>query len=352
MITMRQLLPTRLYPGRSRVGKQLTSVRSLSRVKVFDGVDWYWLPSMFGAAAFVIQQRPDFLVLQWWSGTVLHSYIALAILSRVCGARIVVEFHEILETGEVRVPLAARYIRALAPVLMRLSDAFVVHSRYDQEQMIDTFKPPRDKPTVIVPLAPFDHFGSGRARLEPLREPPSHVVNVLFFGVIRPYKGLEYLVRAFDAIPDELAEQFWLTVVGETWEGWTLPTELIERSSRRDRITFVNRYVTDEELHRWLLGADAVALPYLRSSISGPLHVAVGYGIPIVITEVGGNVEAAARYEGIEFVPPAQVAPLADALVRLSAGRNRRRDHAHSWSETSDAYEELFQQLERKGSPS
>jgi glycosyltransferase involved in cell wall biosynthesis len=69
-------------------------------------------------------------------------------------------------------------------------------------------------------------------------------------------------------------------VVGETWEGWTLPGEQIARSPRRDRITFVNRYVSDEELDGYLRGADAVVLPYLRSSLSGPLHVAMGYGLP------------------------------------------------------------------------
>ena len=66
--------------------------------------------------------------------------------------------------------------------------------------------------------------------------------------MIRPFKGLEHLVEAFEAIPESEIAGYWLTVVGETWEGWTLPAERIAASPRRDRITFVNRYVSDAEL--------------------------------------------------------------------------------------------------------
>ena len=86
------------------------------------------------------------------------------------------------------------------------------------------------------------------------REAPDGAVNLLYFGIIRPFKGVEDLVRAYDAIPEDQAHRFWLTVVGETWEGHTLPTELIAASPRRDRITFVNRYVQDEQ--PWQLSKD------------------------------------------------------------------------------------------------
>ena len=182
--------------------------------------------------------------------------------------------------------------------------------------------------------------------VEPIREAPSDVCNLLFFGVIRPYKGLEHLVAAFEAIPESEIDGYWLTVVGETWEGWTLPTELIERSPRRDRMTVVNRYVTDDELNGYLAGADAVVLPYLRSSLSGPLHVAMGYGLPIVMTDVGGNAEAAEGYGGIVLVPPAEPAPLTEGLRRVRQLAGTTFAHPHSWSNTAEAYERLFERLD------
>ena len=99
------------------------------------------------------------------------------------------------------------------------------------------------------------------------------------------------------------------------------------------------------ELGAWLDGADAVALPYLRSSLSGPLHVAMGYGLPIVMTDVGGNAEAAAGYEGIRLVPPRDPAALLQAMRGMPALRGLRFAHPHSWVQTAEAYEALFAEI-------
>jgi glycosyltransferase involved in cell wall biosynthesis len=349
LMTMRRLLPRKLYPGWKRVGADLTRLERDPTVAFFDGIDWFWLPSMLRGIWFLFRHRPEVLILQWWTGTVAHSYVALALLGRLLGAKIVVEFHEIIETGEANIPFARGYIRLVAPILMRLAHAFAVHSEFDRQLVVETWRVGRRRPLAVLPHGPHDHYQADpadAAQSVRLREAPADVCNLLFFGVIRPYKGLEHLVRAFEMIPDSEIDRFWLTVVGETWEGWTLPTELIEKSPRRERITFVNRYVTDKELHGHLEGADAVVLPYLRSSLSGPLHVAMGYGLPIVMTDVGGNAEAAQGYEGVLLIPPAEPAPLADALRRLPPLTGARYAHPHSWGHTAAAYEGLFERLD------
>jgi glycosyltransferase involved in cell wall biosynthesis len=345
MITMSRLLPARLYPGWKRVGAELARLDHDPRVSVYDGVDWFWIPSIFRAAFFLIRHRPGVVVLEWWTGTVLHSYIALTLLAKALGARVVVEFHEIVETGEANIPIAKSYIHAVAPILMRLADGFAVHSQFDRDLARSHWKIGGRRPVEVLPHGPHDHYQSAAAT-EPLREAPADTINLLFFGVIRPYKGLEHLVAAFEQIPESEIHRYWLTVVGETWEGWGLPVELIERSPRRHRITLVNRYVTDEELDRYMRGADAVVLPYLRSSLSGPLHVAMGYGLPIVMTDVGGNAEAAEGYGGIVLVKPADAAALADAIALLPGMTGGTFAHPHSWANTADAFDRLFEALD------
>jgi glycosyltransferase involved in cell wall biosynthesis len=346
MMTMRRLLPVRLYPGRTRVGAALTQLTPVPGVERFDGVDWYWLPSIFGAAWFVIRQRPKVAIFQWWTGTVLHSYIALAVLIKLLGGRVVVEFHEVLDTAELKLPLANAYVKAAGPLLMRLANAFTVHSEFDRHLVATSWHATRHRPVYVLPHGPYDHYDANDDLTGPIREAPPGVCNILFFGVIRPFKGLEHLVEAFEAIPEAEIGSYWLTVVGETWEGWTLPAELIERSPRRERITLTNRYVTDAELRGYLEGADAVALPYLRSSLSGPLHVAMTYGLPVVMTNVGGNVEAADGYKGIVLVPPGDPAALLRAIRKLPGMTGTRYVHPHKWSDTADAYEQLFMRLE------
>jgi glycosyltransferase involved in cell wall biosynthesis len=346
LVTMRRLLPRRFYPGRTRVGQELDQLRIRPDVRQFDGIDWYWLPSLLGGLAFLVRNRPDVLILQWWSGTVLHTYLALSLFARLLGAKVVVEFHEVLDTGEARIAPARVYVGVVAPLVIGLAAAFTVHSAFDEDLVRRKYRVGRRRPIVVLPHGPHDHYqaAEGETELAPIREAPDGVCNLLFFGVIRPYKGLEDLVAAFDAIPPEQIEQYWLTVVGETWEGWTLPAELIGASRYRDRITFVNRYVHDKELDACLRGADAVVLPYRRSSLSGPLHVAMGYGLPVIMSDVGGNAEAAEGYAGARFVPAEDPGALRAAISTLEPS-DVRHEHPHSWRHTADRYEALFGEL-------
>lgn len=342
VILMRQLLPTRLYPGRQRVGARLTSL-NYGSIPVLDGVDWYWIPSFFRAGLFLVRQRPQVLVLQWWTGTVFHSYLGLALIGRLLGARIVIEFHEVVESGEARIWLANTYAHALGKLLVRLAHGFVVHSEHDRP-ILDRHYRLGNRPTAVIQHGPFDQYELPKG-LRARREAPPSACNLLFFGTIRPYKGLEDLVEAFDAIPAKDIHHYWLTIVGETWEDWTLPSDYIACSRYRDRITFVNRYVPDEEVAQYFAGADAVVLPYHRSSASGPLHVAMCQGLPVVTTKVGGLAEAVAGYEGAVLVPPHDPALLRDALVHIASFRGSRFADVHCWDRTAHDFGALFDSL-------
>jgi glycosyltransferase involved in cell wall biosynthesis len=338
-VLMRRLLPRFLYPGRGRVGADLSTIAMPDGVRSYDGVDWFWLPSLFGALRFLRREKPDVLVLQWWTGTVLHTFLALAVAARRRGARVVIEFHESLDTGEDRVQLFSRYVNLLAPRLFRMADQFVVHSEFDRDLIAGRFGLPADA-FHVVPHASYDNYSDSADEVQ--REAPEGVLALLYFGIIRPFKGVEDLVRAFEAIPEGQADRFWLTVVGETWEGHTLPTELIAASPRKDRITFVNRYVQDQEVDAFFRGADIVVLPYHRSSMSGPLQVAMNYGVPVVVTSVGGLVEAASGYGGAVLVEPRNPESLRDGILRAADLVGREFPSPHDWNATRELYGEVI----------
>jgi glycosyltransferase involved in cell wall biosynthesis len=336
-ILMRQLLPTRLYPGRGRVGQRLSDLTYADGVPVFDGVDWWGVPSLIRAVRFLRRFRADVLVLQWWTGAVLHSYLVLCLAARLAGVRVVIEFHEMQDTGEARLGWAAAYVRRLIRPLLRRTDGVIVHSRFDQVALRETYALD-GVPEEIALHGPFDHH----ERAIPAPRTAGAACRLLFFGTIRPYKGLEDLVEAFGLLPPE----FTLTVVGETWEGWTLPAGLIAASPAAGRITFVNRYVADAEVDAFFAGADLVVLPYRRSSASGPLHIAMSHGLPVVVTAVGGLVEAAERYSGTTFVPAASPGALAEAIGRAAAEKaGRRHTDPSSWEESVAAYGRLFARI-------
>jgi glycosyltransferase involved in cell wall biosynthesis len=163
------------------------------------------------------------------------------------------------------------------------------------------------------------------------------VTNLLFFGTIRPYKGLEELLEVFNGLTEQEASGLWLTVVGETWENCTEPARLIATSPHRDRITFVNDYVPDEVVSAAFAHADVIVLPYRRSSSSGPLHVAMSWGLPVVVTRVGGLPEAAEGYGGAVFVPPADPPALKAAIGQAVTLAGRRFPDPRDWAESASA---------------
>jgi glycosyltransferase involved in cell wall biosynthesis len=341
-LLMRQLVPTRLYPGRGRVGKPVNTLDYAPTVHVYDGVDWSWGRSMRDAVRFITAERPDVLVLEWWTGAVLHSYLRLAHVVHRYGGRVIIEWHEVQDTGEARIPGVTRYVVAAMRQLLKRVDGHVVHSQYDLELLRRTYPLPDDR-LVIAPHGPYDQYDADGAA--------DHEGDFVFlsFGIIRPYKGIEDLVAAFERLPEEILASSRLVIVGETWEGWTAPLDAVAVSPAKDRITVVNRYVDDEEVAAHFAAADAVVLPYRRSSSSGPLHIAMSAGLPVVVSRVGGLVEAAGDYEGARFVPTQDPDALARAMAALPATRGERFADPHSWSHTVDAYGELLERLGARG---
>jgi glycosyltransferase involved in cell wall biosynthesis len=334
-LLIRKLVPERLYPGRTRVGDPLTDLRLPPDVHRMDGLDWYWGWSLVRALRFLARERPQVLVLQWWTGAVLHTYLMLAIVARLLGAKVVVEFHEAQDVGEARIPLASRYMDILGRSLLRLTAAQLAHSNFDLGLIKDRYG--LNGSVALVPHAGYEYL----PRRPAVRAAPPDLINLLYFGVIRPFKGVEDLIAAWDLLGSDRS-RFWLTIVGETWEGWDLPNRLIAGSPDSDRITFVNRYVTDAEAAGYFGGADVIVLPYHRSSSSGPLQIAMARGLPAVVTRVGGLVEATARYSGAIFVEPACPASLAEGIHQSAALAGQHCNGVSTWADTAQGYSELF----------
>jgi glycosyltransferase involved in cell wall biosynthesis len=345
-LLMRNLVPRLAYPGHARVGRPVnTTVGYDPAVQVFDGVDWHWGRSIGRALRFVRDVRPDVVILQWWTGAVLHSYRAIARQAERVGARVVIEFHEVQDTGEAAIPLAGAYVRRAFPALVRRAAGAIVHSGFDEAAVRHSFPQVADRPTVVAPHGPYDqHLAE-----VPAQRRPDAPTRLLFFGTIRPYKGLEDLLDAFDRLTPEEAGRLELNVIGETWEGWTRPIEMIGTMRHRDRVRLTNRYVTDDEIEQAFAAADLVVLPYRRSSSSGPLHITMSAGLPVVVTQVGGLVEASEGYAGLVPVPPGDPVALCAGIRRGLELVGRRYPDVRSWDETRAAVAELLDRIGTTG---
>lgn len=170
---------------------------------------------------------------------------------------------------------------------------------------------------------------------------------VLFFGLLRPYKGIDTLLRAFREI--EGAE---LWIVGNPRMDLAPLRRLAETA--RGRVRFLPRFVDDAEIPPIFRRADLVVLPYHDAEHSGVLYTALAFGKPLVMSAVGGFPEVAAHGAG-RLVAPGDPDALAAALAELAvdaAARERlataaraAADGPYSWDAAAAAALDLYAEL-------
>jgi glycosyltransferase involved in cell wall biosynthesis len=137
---------------------------------------------------------------------------------------------------------------------------------------------------------------------------------LLFFGLVREYKGLSFLIDALPAVRTAFPDVR-LLVVGEFWQDKRPYEKQIEALDLRGNIVLVDRYVPNEEVPSYFRAADLVTLPYTAATQSGVLQLALGFGLPVVATRVGGLAEAVVEGEDVVLVEPRDAAALSNAIL-------------------------------------
>ncbi len=193
---------------------------------------------------------------------------------------------------------------------LQYADQFISESEYVTGRIREGFpRTPIEKVTLpVYDCYDYKQFDKPGARRE-LGITTRNVV--LFFGYIRPYKGLDNLVRAFGRVlaahPDTT-----LLIVGECYQDRRIYDDLIKEQGIEGRTLFVCRYVANEEIEPYFKAADVVCLPYHTASQSGIVMMAYGFRRPVVTTNVGGLPEFVREGETGLMVPPGDP----DALAR------------------------------------
>ena len=225
-------------------------------------------------------------------------------------------------------------------------DALVVHSDYGRRQLVESLGVPAEKVHVIHHGA-FAHLTERRAEPLPPELARVDAPVVLFFGLVRPYKGVEPLLAAWREVT---GAELW--VVGR-------PRMALEplQAMAGESVRFVPRFVSDAELPAFFARADIVVLPYTRTErldFSGVLATALAFGKPVVLSDVGGLGEVAAA-GAARLVSPDDPRALHTALTELlsdPAARERLAEAAlaaargpYSWAAAAEQTLELYRSL-------
>lgn len=225
-------------------------------------------------------------------------------------------------------------IRTSNWITARLADALVVLTKHGRNQLVSQgFR--RDA-VYYIPYGISFYFADGR------RRPGKAQNDILCFGRIEPYKGIEVLVDAYRRVREVLPD-WTLTIAGSG----ALPASL---SNLRDPgIKILNKYIRDDGVARLMQRARMVVAPYLEATQSAVIATAYGFGRPVIASRVGGLEEMVISGKTGVLVPPHDAPALAKAILSLAAdqrrlsrlGRNARAFGTKKWSWTNIARQHL-----------
>jgi len=303
-ISFRRLYPSFLYPGQTL--KDETSKKTLTLDNLDYPIDCINPLTWVKTSLEIRRQSPDLLIFHWWTPFLAFVYFTVSsLVKKLTNTKILFICHNVLP--HERTPID-KYFSKIA---FRNTDFFIVHSEEDLENL-KAFLPNALVKQTVLPS--FDIFRFG----EELRDKSKNRLGlngttVLFFGIVRKYKGLMYLVQAMPKILMRLDAT--LLVVGEFWDSKDKYLECIRRLGIKNNVRIIDRYVPNEEVALYFSAADLVVLPYVSATQSAIVQIAYRFNKPVITTNVGGLPDVVENEKTGLVVEPRNSDAIADAII-------------------------------------
>ncbi len=276
IISFKKQYPGWLYPGDSDKDHSPGRVKVDAQfiLKPLDPISWR------RTVKAILDFPPQQVIIQWWVtfwGPAFHT-----ILKRLKrrGIPVTVMIHNTL-------PHEPRpWDRFLAKKVLSLADRCIVMTEKEKARLLALIP---DAPDVRIAPLPIDTSiqRTGMTKSAARQKLGSSLDQkvILFFGFIRPYKGLAVLIDAFKIVSaQEPTAQLW--VVGEFWEDKHRTLNQVKTLGLEDRVHFTDRYVPDDEVGLYFEAADLFVAPYTGGTQSAALRTALAFGLPVVLTDV------------------------------------------------------------------
>lgn len=338
-LSFRRQYPGLLFPGKTQYVTAADDAAAV-RVAATPMLDSINPLSWWRTARHAARHAPDLVLLKYWMPFLAPCFGTVTRwIKRRTDARVVYVCDNVIphERTPLDLPLT-RY--ALAP-----GDGFVVMSASVRDDLLRV-RPDAQWRLVHHPI--YDVFGTRTSKSAARGElglPAGPLA--LFFGYVRPYKGLDLLLRALPIIREQIPLR--VLVAGEFYEGQARYRRLVAELGVADAVRFDADYIAQDRVATYFSAADVIVLPYRTATQSGIIQVAYHLDTPVICTDVGGLGEIVREGETGLLVPPDDPAALARAVIRyyteqleepLRAGVvGAKRDY--TWEPLIAAIEEL-----------
>jgi glycosyltransferase involved in cell wall biosynthesis len=302
VVSFRRQYPNWLYPGKSDRDPSREPLRVEAEYLLDPMYPWTWRRTANRIAAF----GPDVVVMQWWTTFWAPAFGTLAWLLRCRGLKVVFIIHNVLPHEP------APWDRRLARAVLGQAASFIAQAPGERDRLLALLPKAR---VQLCPMPAFEELAGQRLPRAEARQRlglPEEGLVLLFFGIVRPYKGLKHLIDAVAILRDS-GQQATLLVAGEIWAGKAKYQRQISSLGLTDRVVLDDRYIPNEELPVFFAAADVFVAPYVSGTQSASLRTAMAFGLPIVVTDaIAGDLPAGAP--GVQVVSAGDPAALATAI--------------------------------------
>lgn len=290
-----------LYPGKtdkdnSQDAIKIPALFTLDPVKI-----WTW----YRAIRQIKDFNPDVIIFQWWTTFWSIPYYLIINHLRKNFALILIVHNAMPHEQKF-------FDRFFTKSVFNKVNTFVTLSDEETKRLKDQLSESKQVFTIEHPI--YDNMLNLKIPKNLARKKlniPESRKLLLFFGFIRPYKGLVILL---DALKQIKSDEYFLIIAGECWGDASQYLDFIRENHLEEITLFQNRYIPNEELAVYLSAADVFVAPYIGGTQSGTIKLAMGFGLPIIATDAIVSKNVVSTYSGLQIIPAGDSTKLADAI--------------------------------------
>ena len=330
--------PDILFPGKTQYVGEGDSAIKIESERILDTAN----PLSYIKTSSIIRKwEPNILLMRYWM-----SYFAP---SQGYVARHMLPTTKRISVLDNVIPHERRFFDTpFTKYYLNSNDGFIVLSEAVRDDLLK-LKP--NAKYLMTPHPVYNHFGAkiGKQEACKILNIDHRYKNILFFGLIREYKGLDILIEAFGMLEGE----YNLIIAGEPYGSFTEYQEKIDILKNRDNVKLFTRYISDEEVPLFFSAADVCVLPYRSATQSGISAISYHFELPMITTDVGGLKEAI-ETPGTGIVVPEPDAKLVKDAIEKFFGQEpsedfvkniQRENERLSWSNFCSKLLDFYQTL-------
>ncbi|HHV06270.1 MAG TPA: glycosyltransferase [Anaerolineaceae bacterium] len=331
IISYKWQYPKFLYPGKTDKdpSQSRTKPNASYILSSLNPFDWY------KTFRYIRETKPDLVIFQWWVSIWSPAHAWLFKKLKRAGIPFKVLVHNTH-------PHEARAIdKILARYSLKHTRDFITMTDREAQKLKALLKTDINIQTVPHPIYkafPSKGYSKTEARRHLGLAPDQPVL--LFFGFVRAYKGLDLLLEAVAQLQAQ-DTPVQLLVGGEFWDDIGQYEAQIARLNIQDKVKIVAEYIPDEEASTFFEASDCLVAPYRDATQSGSVKLALGYGIPVVVSEVVADDFLRQMPSGCWIVPCDDSQALGEAIKNcLNAGEmssESKHNIQETWQALTDA---------------